>query len=112
MNAIQAGPMRQRLAFQAPLETSDGQGKTVTWPTTLATVWGSVEPIQGIERQMAARLVATSTHRWSIRYSSVMAVVTPKYRFTCKGRTFQILAVLNTEERNRELRGEAIEVTS
>lgn len=109
---MQAGKLDKRLAFQRPVEASDGQGgTTVTW-TAIATVWGSLAIATGFEREQAAQMVAVSTWDWRIWWSSQVNAVTPKDRFTWNSRTFQVVTVTNTGSRGREITGTAIEVTA
>jgi SPP1 family predicted phage head-tail adaptor len=59
-----------------------------------------VEPLQGRELWTAKQVVAEVTHR--IRFRHLSGVV-PTQRVVFGSRTFEILSVINPEERNREL---------
>jgi SPP1 family predicted phage head-tail adaptor len=110
---MRAGTLDKRLTFQTPTESSDGQGGVaVSWSTTLATVWGSVDPLMGREAEQAAKLVATQVYGWQIRFSDTMSALTPKHRFTWNSRIFQILSAPMTEKRLNRIAGQAIEVTA
>jgi SPP1 family predicted phage head-tail adaptor len=95
-----AGALRHRITIERVTETQDSFGGTVTtWPI-LATMWASVEPLSGREQLLAQQVQAEVTHRVRVRY---VAGVTAKMRITFGDRHFEILSVINPEERNREL---------
>lgn len=98
---MQAGKLRKRIAIVSNKnnqETTYGQNKPD--PVTVATVWGSIEPLSGRELMRAQEIVASVTHRVRIRYRSG---IEPSMHVVCHDRTLGIEAVLNLEERNREL---------
>jgi SPP1 family predicted phage head-tail adaptor len=97
---MDVGKYRHRLAFQSATDTrtADG-GVSQAWATT-NTVWGRVDPLDGSEVVHADKTRADATHRANIRHG---ITVTPAMRFTYDSRTFQILSVLNIDERDREL---------
>lgn len=100
-----AGLRNRRLVIESQADTQGIYGEpTGTW-TTLATVWAHIKPMQGRELQAAQQLVPEVTHRISIPYSSTLAdpVAMAKRRATYGGRIFNIHAVMNPDERNREL---------
>jgi|SRR5579863_1194210 len=116
MKPIEPGPYRQRLVVQRYASAPDGSGGFVWTYSPLATVWGRLwpqpPPAGGKEVEALEKVVASVTHLFAIRYSSLVATLTPKDRFSWNGRTFEIVTVMNTEARNRELTGTAIEVTA
>lgn len=61
------GQLRHRVQIQAPTDTRDAfGGNTRTW-ATIATVWGSVEPLEGDELTEAQQVNARATVRIRIR---------------------------------------------
>ena len=101
---IGAGRRRHRLVLQSSNTQSDGGGGQAgdPWaaPITVATVWGSVEPVSGRERLRAQRLEAQVTHRVTIRYRPG---VNSDMRLVFGARVFNIRAVLDQGERRRAL---------
>lgn len=94
------GELRHRIVLQSKTDTVDSHGQVVqTWATT-TTVWGSVQPLTGQELIVANSLQSQISHKVTCRY---IGVVTTLQRIQHKGRTFEILSVANTDERNREL---------
>ena len=101
---IDAGRLRHRLVLQRRNIQPDGGGGEAgdPWaaPLTVATVWGSIEPLRGGERLRALRLEAQVTHRIVIRFR---AGVTSDMRIAFGARVFNIRAVLDIGERRRAL---------
>jgi SPP1 family predicted phage head-tail adaptor len=95
--------LRQRLTIEMPAPQPDGhggQGDPWRTPTTLARVWGRVEPLRGRERLHGMQLEAGVTHRVTIRYRDD---VTARHRLRLRARVFNIRAVIDPEERHRFL---------
>lgn len=98
---MQAGRLRRRLDFESPATTKDSFGEVAEAPWALeTTLWGSIEPLIGRELLQAQQVQAAVTHRVRVRYDSTIG---PDMRIAYGSRSFEILAVMNPEERNREL---------
>ncbi len=78
----------------------DGGGFTESW-VAVATIFADVSPISGSERVEADRLTGSVTHDVVLRYR---AGVVPAMRFRDGTRIFQIIAVIDVEERRRWLK--------
>ena len=99
---MRAGLLRNRLDVQAPDVRHDTFGQqTKSW-TTIATVWGAVEPLRGNERFEAQTVAAQVSHKVRMRYDKSLDV-TAKHRLLFGTRIFHIEAVMNLAERNRTL---------
>ncbi len=95
------GALRHRLQLETENRVDDGGGGvTQTW-SPVATVWASIKPRSGQEVFAADRLSGRLTHEIRIRYRTG---VTPVMRFRQGSRIFQILAVIDMDERRRWLR--------
>ena len=70
-----------------------------TW-TDLDTVSASIEPLSGRELANAQQAVEETTHRIRIRY---LASVTAQCRVTFGDRVFDVMSVIDADERKREL---------
>lgn len=97
---MQAGKLRHRLTLEASTDTNNTRGEPIPTWSTVANVWAAIDPISGREGLAADQMYASATHRIRIRYR---AGVIPKMRFTKGSRVFDINAVLNVDERNREM---------
>jgi SPP1 family predicted phage head-tail adaptor len=91
------GALRHRLLFQSVGSTDGTFGKTInTTPVTIATLWGSIEPISGKEMALIHEVQAEVTHKVVIRYNSSIDAAD---QFTHDSRVFHIEAVRDADER-------------
>jgi len=96
------GPLDQRLTIQTPnyaSSTQSGQG-VASW-STLATVWGSVTPMNASEGMTDQSITSQATYEIEIRHRSD---VTPKHRiqwtpYSGTARTFEIHGVTEGDRR-------------
>ena len=97
---MKIGKLRHRIAIEQVAEIQDSDGSVIETWSAFADVQASIEPISGREYFAAQTTQAEVTHRFSLRYVSG---VTPKMRVKYGSRIFDILSVINVNERNREL---------
>lgn len=87
-----AGDLDRYVTIQQATETRSGSGGvTETW-STLAQVFGMVEPLQGNERFAAQAVNADITARIWIYYRDD---VTPKMQAVSEGSAYDILSVID-----------------
>ena len=97
--AVRAGKLRKQIAIQATTRSTDTMGGyTDSWATS-ATVWGSIDMLSGRELVEAQKKSARATHRIVIRYRSDITVRADR-RLLWNSRAFNILSVMNPDERN------------
>jgi len=97
---VNIGKLRHRVTIQNKVTLPDGYGGvTSTWQD-VATVWASVEPLNGRELYAAQQVKAELTHRIRIRY---MSGIKPEMRIAFDNRTFEIEAIIDPEERHESL---------
>lgn len=97
---MQAGKLRHRVTIEYGLEIPDTFGEVdKTW-TTLATVWGAVEPLSGREAIQAKQEGSDVTTRIRIRYRDD---VNEMCRVKWGSRYYDINSVVSLNERDREL---------
>lgn len=95
---MRAGPLRHRVQIQTATETTSSiGGVSRAWATT-ATRWAAVEPLRGDERATQQQIDAAVTHRVRMRWGTA---VSPKDRLIHRGRTFEVAAVVNVNERDK-----------
>lgn len=101
MSGITIGKLRHRLRLEAPARTADGGGGAdVSW-SLVAEVWAAFRPYTGSEREEHDGLKARVSHEvWIRRRDGVRSDM----RFVMGARVFDVLAVLDIEERGRWLR--------
>lgn len=95
------GRLRHRLILESASRTPDGGGGAAETWTTVAQVWGRVEPTGGTEIADADGLAGRISHAITLRYR---AGVTPAMRLVSGSRRFEIMAVIDIDERNRWLK--------
>jgi SPP1 family predicted phage head-tail adaptor len=97
---LRAGLLRHKIEIQNKVVTRDSMGgEVVTW-VAFAHAWASIEPLSGREYFAARQIQASITHKMKMRYQSG---IMPYHQIGWGERFFNIDAVMNTEERNKEL---------
>lgn len=96
---MKIGKLRHRVAIQAYTALRDSFGAEQPEWADVATVWASVAPISGKEYFASAQTNAELTTKITMRY---LGGITPNMRVVFDGRIFEIVSVLNYEERNVE----------
>ena len=99
---MRAGTLRHAITVQQDTGTSRGSmGSHVESWVTFANRRASIAPLQGRERYEAHALAATVTHEVRMRYLN--GIEPKKFRILFGNRVFDIQAIVNSEERNREM---------
>lgn len=96
---MRSGRLRFKVKIEknTPVHASPGVD-TPSW-STFATVWADIQPLTGKEFFTGAELQAEVSHQIRIRY---LDGVTSKMRVVYNSRIFEIEAVINRDERNKE----------
>lgn len=107
--------MRHKVTIQEVTETQNSYGEpTQSW-STFAERWASIEPIAGREYFAAKHENTEADVRIRLRWERLLVQLTTKHRVlytrplldespeTAQTRVFDIEAVLNLRERNREV---------
>jgi len=100
---MEAGQLRHRITIQqltagSPQQNAAGE-PAVSWSNYLA-VYASVDPVTGKEPFLSQEHTAVISHKIKVRYR---AGITEAMRVVYASRYFDIKAVINWGERNREL---------
>lgn len=109
---MRAGPLRDQIeVLEQRNERDAGGGNTVRWEP-VATVAGRVEPLSSRERMINAQVQGRTTARVTLRYFPGLTV---RHRLakveTDSRRTFEVIGVLNPDERRIEHVCDVVEVT-
>jgi SPP1 family predicted phage head-tail adaptor len=94
------GKLNKRLAIQSAIETRGNSGQVIKLWTTDDIRWGWIEPLQGKEAQTVKQVEASTTHRITIRYYSGLST---QHRFMYAGRIFDILAIIDQDEKHEQM---------
>jgi len=95
------GRLRHRLALEQASRTADGGGGAAENWTTVAQIWGRIRPTGGTELVDADCLSGRVSHEITLRYRTG---VEPAMRITRGSRRFEIVAVIDIDERRRWLK--------
>lgn len=98
---MKIGQLRHRVTIQQKTETADAYGGagSIAWSDYI-TVWAAVAPLSGREFLEGRNLENEINYRIRIRYRSGLD---PSMRVSWDSRIFDIEAVLNRFEENREI---------
>lgn len=97
---MKIGKLRHRITIQEYTETRDSFGAEIKNWTDKAFVYASVTPVSGREYYAASQVHSEVTAKVLIRY---LPGIESTMRVLFDGRVFEILSVINTEEKNTEL---------
>lgn len=97
---MKIGNLRHRVSLQQKTITEDAlKQQSETW-MNIATVWAVIEPLSGREYFAAKQINAEISVRITLRY---LPGVTTEVRAVFGGRIFEVLSVVNPEERCESL---------
>lgn len=97
---MRAGKLRHRVTIKARNDTQNDTGEAVASWTEVATVWAAVEPLRGRELLTAQSINSEVTGTIRMRYR---AGIEASMRAEYAGKVYNIVAVVNPDERNIEL---------
>lgn len=106
---VDPGRLNARLLLEAPTDVPDGQGGVSEGWTSVASLWGRIEPLRAGPDEIAGAAIAVITHRVTIRHR---AGVQHAMRFAHRGRYLVIRAVRDPDETRRYLICDCEEVMS
>ncbi len=101
-----AGTLRHRVTIERRSSGVDSVGQPVDTWTKSADVWASISPVTGNEFYIASGKRAEITHEIMLRHGVTLA---PRDRILFDSRVFDVVSILNSEERNRMLDVKATE---
>lgn len=97
---MRAGPLRNRIIIQTTTESQSTSGYNVNTWSTFATVWASIEPLNGKEYFDSQQVNAEENTRFRIRY---LQNITTKMRVSWNSRIYDIRSIININEINKEM---------
>lgn len=101
MKGFDAGKLRNSITIQKDTPTRDGYGAEVASWSTHASRWAWIQPLNGSEKYVSQQIQAITTHQITIRFATG---VLPKMRVLFGTRVFDIVQVLDLEEKGTELK--------
>ena len=97
---VNAGDLRNQIQIVNTTGIQDSFGQESEAYNVVYTVWASIELLRGRELWSAKQFLDTISTRICIRYKEG---IIPKMCVKCKNRFFKIEAVIDVENRHREL---------
>ena len=99
---MRAGKLRHRITIQELSITKDpdGYNEDIENWVDFKKVWAEIEPLKGKEYWAAKQVVGEVTGRMKIRY---LEGVNEKMRVIYGSKTYDIEAVINVDEKNKEM---------
>lgn len=96
---LAAGKLDRRVTIQRATITRDDYNNEVETWADLCTVWAGYAPVSDGEKFRAGERASEIGARFTIRYSSQVADLTPKDQLVFEGRTYAITRVKELERR-------------
>ena len=95
--------MRKRLTLQQKTGTRDSYGQSINTWVDIATVWGEVETVGGVEALHGKQVNSAINHKVTVRYRTELAIpsTVDAWRFTYDSRILNIQAALFLDEKKR-----------
>ncbi|QRN84841.1 phage head closure protein [Clostridia bacterium] len=97
---MKIGRLRKQIAIEVSMTGRDSFGAETSEWVQFAKVWAEVSPISGKEYVSFSQVNAEITTKITIRY---LAGLTTEMRVLFKDRIFEIISIINYEEKNVSL---------
>ena len=92
------GRLKHRITFQIYTHEKNEYGEVEDQWEDVKTVWAEIKPVSGQQFFAAKQINSEITHNVYIRYRNDLK---PSMRIRFKGRTFEILYIMNVNEGNQ-----------
>jgi len=96
---VRIGSLRHRVEIQQYDGSKDALNQPVENWTTVGTRWAEVKPLSGREFELAKQMHSETTHQIQMRYAELDSSM----RLVHEGRIYNLLSIINTDQRNIEL---------
>lgn len=96
---LAAGKLDRRITLQRAILSKDDYNNDVETWSDLCTIWASYAPVSDGEKFRAGERASEIGARFTIRYSSQVADLSPKDQLVFQGRTYAITRVKELERR-------------
>lgn len=94
---MDAGILRDRVTVQQASENRNRLGESISEWTAFEVVWASVQGVSAREFLLAGQQQVEVSHRVKMRYLNGL---TPQMRLSWRGRTLEIISILEHENRS------------
>lgn len=100
---LNAGKLDRRVQFRRFILVDDGFGQIEEWRDHGSPVSASKRDVSDAERWSADQVQASITARFTVRWSSFTADLSPKDRLTCEDREYDITGIKETPDGRRRM---------
>ena len=97
---MRAGSLRFKAELQRYTPTQNSYGEEVKAWSKILDIYCDIKPIRSQERMVAQGLYTEATHTL---YTRFIADIKPKDRILVKNRVFDIIGIINQQERDKAL---------
>lgn len=94
---MDAGTLRDRVTVQRASGNRNRMGESISEWTAFEVVWASVQGVSAREFLLAGQQQVEVSHRVKMRY---LTGLTPQMRLSWRGRTLEIISILEHENRS------------
>jgi SPP1 family predicted phage head-tail adaptor len=98
---VRAGRLSRRVAYQTSAESRNALNEAFPTWSTVGTYWAEVRGLTGREVYHASQTKAEAPHVLTLRYPGFRP--SPAARFVYGARIFDVISVINVDERNRQV---------
>ena len=106
---MRGGDLRKLFTVQQPVITRDEYGQNVKTWVNAGTTWGAVTSLSGNESLSEAGTTTDRNHSITVRY---FPSLNAGWRLVLDARVFEITAVINVDERDKQMAVSARETIS
>jgi len=100
---VDIGKLRHKVIIKSVNGTDDGQGgETEGTPTTVATIWGNVKPMQGKRALEYGQIIGHKPYTITMNYRNDITIDNTSL-FVYASRTFETHSVITIEEDFKQL---------
>jgi SPP1 family predicted phage head-tail adaptor len=100
---VDARKYRHRVEIQRPVTAQNALGESESTWAVADRRWCRIKPLTGQEAFTARRIAADVTHEIRMRSDRFTRTMTPAMRIVFGTRVFEVLIVINDDERNLEM---------
>lgn len=107
---LDVGGWKNRITIKRLTQAQDAYKDVIPTWVTVGTYWAKIEPASGGEKVVASQLRADVSHKVTMGYQGAATVIVPTMRIHLGSRIFNIVSVLDDEERHITLTLYCIEI--
>lgn len=98
-----SGRLNKIVTIEQPIDSIDPSGAPIITYSLFIRRYASIVPLNGSEFFASQQLTANISLRFRLRFDSKAEQITPKHRVVWNKRTYDIQAVINPMQANKEI---------